>query len=227
MNRSLQSGQLAGAAPLSDGVAVLPEMRKRALVLAWLAEVFSRQPTLEAVVSYRRGQGADWLDELHEDPLLAEGIAGMIAALAAPIEDEKLVAAVGLAFNRLFVGMGGHATVAPYESAYRGNGRLFQQPFTEMNALMAELGLTVADGCAEPADHISIELALTSHLLLAASPASQAMLERLQGWVPAFCADCIARDTSGFWAGAARALAALTAQGSPYADHGPVPTQGG
>ena len=225
MNKVLQPRQLAASVP--DETAMPGEMQKRVLVWGWLAEIFSKPPTLETLASYRSGPGADWLNDLGDDPLLAEGVAGMARALASPEDNDRLVATLGVAYNRLFVGIGGFATVAPYESAYRGNGRLFQQPFSEMNALMAELGLTVAEGCAEPADHISIELALMSHLLFAADPASQAMLERLQGWVPAFCADCIAKDTSGFWAGAAQALAAMVAQENPYADHGPIPTQGG
>jgi len=220
MNKPLAPRQLTDAAGLN-------ELHDQALVWGWLSAIFANPPSLEVVSSYRHGQGAGWLTELGGKPELAGGIARMTAALADPMPDDRLVATFGTAFNRLFVGIGGGSTVAPYESAYRGNGRLFQQPFTEMNDLMREFGLTPGEGCVEPADHISIELALMSHLLFSADPASQAMLERLQGWVPAFCADCIATDTSGFWAGAAQALAALTAQQNPYADHGPMPTQGG
>lgn len=227
MNRPLHSRPIATTSPAPEAAAILAEDRQQALVWAWLAQMFSTPPTPDTIASYRGGAGAAWLEELGGRPPLASGIAGMAKALAAPLDDAGLAAALGLAFNRLFTGIGGHMMIAPYESAYRGNGRLFQQPFSEMNAFMSRFGLTVADGCAEPADHISIELALMSHLLFAADPASQAMLERLQGWVPAFCADCIARDTSGFWAGAAQALAALAAQQDPYADHGPIPTQGG
>lgn len=186
---------------MPDGAVMFPEMPKRTLVWAWLGEIFSRQPSLEAIALYRRGPGAVWLNELREDTILAEGVAGMIKAPTTPVEDGQLIATLGIAFNRMFAGIGGRATVPPYESAYHGNGRLFQQPFSEMKALMVKFGLTTRDGCVEPADHISIELALMSHLLFAASPASLAMLKRLQGWVPAFCADCIVRDTSGFWAG--------------------------
>lgn len=212
--------QKAGeAGPAREAAAALSPQQRRALVWAWFGEIFANQPTLETVASYRRGHGAAWLDELLEDKVLAEGIAGMIEVLAAPVEDGKLVATLGIAFNRLFAGLGGPATVAPYESAYRGNGRLFQQPVSEMNALMADCGLMVGIGCVEPADHISIELTLKSHFLFSADPASLAMLERLQGWVPAFCSDCIAGDRSGFWAGAARALAALTAQAAAHAGH--------
>lgn len=227
MNSSLEPRRFAGST-LQPGDAAIPSgMDKQALVWGWFAEIFSNPPSLETLVSYRHGRGAEWLADLYEMPELTEGIACMIGTLAEPTADDRLVVTLGTTFNRLFVGVGGRSTVAPYESAYRGNGRLFQQPFTEMNALMREFGLTLGDGCAEPADHISIELALMSHLLFAADPASQTMLERLRGWVPAFCADCIATDTSGFWAGAAQALAALTARQGPYVDHRPMPTQGG
>lgn len=220
MNKPLAPHQLAEATDL-------PERHGQALVWGWLCEIFAGPPSLDAVNSYRRGRGAEWLAQLSERTELAEGIARMAGALADPMPDDRLVAALGITFNRLFVGIGGRSTVAPYESAYCGNGRLFQQPFTEMNALLRELGLTLGDGCVEPADHISIELALVSHLLVAENPASQAMLERLRGWLPAFCADCIAKDTSGFWAGAAQALAALAAEQDLAVDHHPVSTQGG
>jgi TorA-specific chaperone len=112
-------------------------------------------------------------------------------------------------FCRLFLGAGGlHGNAPPYESAYCGGGRLFQQPTAEMTELLAAYGLDVAAECCEPPDHLAIELAVMEALLTApvVHPASvEALLDRLLGWVPAFAERCAACDPLGFYA----ALAAL------------------
>jgi TorA-specific chaperone len=112
------------------------------------------------------------------------------------------------AFCCLFLGAGGpHGSAPPYQSAYVGNGRLFQEPTAEMAALLASRGLTVVDGCREPPDHLAIELALLVALLNGPAPeAVSAMLDRLLGWVPAFAARCADCDTTGFYAALAEAL---------------------
>jgi TorA-specific chaperone len=109
------------------------------------------------------------------------------------------------AFCCLFLGAGGpDGNAPPYESAYCGSGRLFQEPTAEMAKLLAAHGLGVAEGCCEPADHLAIELALLAALLAGPEPAT-ALVDRLLGWVPGFAARCAACDATGFYA----ALAAL------------------
>jgi TorA-specific chaperone len=127
-------------------------------------------------------------------------LAGLPDATAATSE-------LNAAFCCLFLGAGGpHGNAPPYESAWSGNGRLFQEPTADMAALLATHGLGVAEGCCESPDHLAIELALLAALLTGLEPvAAAALLTRLLGWVPRFatrCADC---DTTGFYA----ALAAL------------------
>ncbi|MEA5160251.1 molecular chaperone TorD family protein [Cereibacter johrii] len=178
---------------------------------AWLAEVFIAPPTAPGIGAYRRGQAAAWLESLAILPDFAPSAAAMRQALAGEDSDEALAARLGTAFNRLFLGFGGRRTVVPCESAWQGSGRLYQAPAAEMQHLLARADLSLGAGCVEPPDHISVELALLSFLLMSGDPGTDAMKERLQGWTPAFCARCLEEDTTGFWGGAARLLAAAVA----------------
>ncbi len=168
-------------------------------------------PTREAIGDYRRGERAVWLSRLEEDPDLGPGIGAIAAVLASDEDDAAMTSHLGIAFGKLFDGIGGPYTVPPYESAYCGTGHLFQAPVSEMKQLIAESGLSVDSGFAEPADHLSIELTLAAHLLSTGGPQADQMLWRLRNWVPAFCSSCIAADATGFFAGAARALDGLVA----------------
>ena len=60
-----------------------------------------------------------------------------------------------------------------------------------------------------PPDHIAVELAAAARLLAEGEPDAEAIIARLQGWIPAFAADCAAADANGFWAGAAAVLIAI------------------
>lgn len=202
------SDVLAAPAGIADP-AVSDEGALRAFVWTWLGSLFATAPDVAAVAAYRRGDGAGWLARLAAVEGLADGVAAMREALAGDRSDAEVTAAICTAYGRLFLGIGGPDTVAPYESGWRGDGRLFQAPTGEMETLLAAHDLSVG-GC-EPADHLSVELALMAHLTFAGDPDAAVLLDRIEDWVPAFCADCMTRDRSGFWAGAASVLAALIA----------------
>ncbi|MWP39560.1 hypothetical protein GQY15_18495 [Rhodobacter sphaeroides] len=201
---SLPSAHMPFPAPAAGAGEIAP-------LCAWLAEVFIAPPSAPEIGAYRRGEAAAWLASLAADPDFAPGAAAMRQALAGEGSDEALAARLGTAFNRLFLGFGGRRTVVPCESAWRGNGRLYQAPAAEMQHLLARADLSLGAGCVEPPDHISVELALLSFLLVSGDPGTDAMKERLQGWIPAFCARCLEEDTTGFWGGAARLLTAAVA----------------
>lgn len=118
----------------------------------------------------------------------------------------------------LFLGTGGEGA-APYESAYHGSGRLFQEPVGEMEALLERCGQKLADGFSEPADHLAIELSLLQETLCRAassgSPEDAALARevwaRLRRWVPHFEAACRQHDTTGFYANTAALLSRLLA----------------
>jgi TorA-specific chaperone len=140
-----------------------------------------------------------------------DGLAPLLAALAEPEDDAALALRLERTFGILFLGLAGPQTVPPYESAWRGNGRLFQQPVADMNALLAALDVHV--GLAgEPADHIAIETELLARLIAAGHPARAALAERLAAWLPAFQDALVVTDPSGFYAGAATALLAAVAR---------------
>ncbi|WP_415914814.1 TorD/DmsD family molecular chaperone [Rhodopseudomonas palustris] len=177
--------------------------------MLWLAAVFAAPPSRDSVASYRRGEAAVWLGELARQHDLAEGVAQIRDVLAAELDDEALTARLGIAFGRLFSGIGGPDAIAPYESAFRCGGRPFQAPTAEMDALLAAHDVSVATGLAEPADHVSVELSLLSQLIATDDPGRFALQQRLCGWIPDFCAACHVRDHRGFWGGAAMLLTAL------------------
>jgi TorA-specific chaperone len=200
---------------LSQGLAIEPSSPRRpAEMLNWLAALFAAPPPHEFVASHRRGPGAEMLRDLVEDPGFAGGVALLRGALDSAEDDVTVAARLGRRFGLLFEGIGGPETVPPYESAFRRGGawRLFQAPTAEMEALLADLDLSVAMGASMPADHLAIELALTAHLVAVGDEAAAAaMLQRLAEWIPAFADACDAADGDGFWAGAATVLAAVVA----------------
>ncbi|MDP3958497.1 MAG: molecular chaperone TorD family protein [Pseudorhodobacter sp.] len=180
-----------------------------AMCYLWLAHLFAAPPDCDRVASYRRGKLADWIAVLSGPAGFGPQTAQITRVLDSALDDRALAARLGAGHARLFAGAGGPATVSPYESAYFGNGRLFQAPAAEMAALLSAHDLSVDPAMREPADYLPIELALIAHFIASADSAEHAVRERLSGWIPKFCAKCADRDDLGFWAGAAQVLAAI------------------
>ncbi|PYF10924.1 TorA-specific chaperone [Rhodobacter viridis] len=180
----------------------------RALLWHWLAEVFLTPPSAERLSALREGAGAKWLAALAAEPAFAEALTEIRAALASPLDAARLQTRLTIAFNGLFLGLGGKHTLAPNESAWTHGGRLFQAPVTEMSALLSACDLSLAQGCCEAPDHLSVELMLLAHLEAHADPRAEALQARLRLWLPGFCAAVRAEDRTGFWAGAAALLLA-------------------
>ncbi|TCO68260.1 TorD/DmsD family molecular chaperone [Rhodovulum euryhalinum] len=126
----------------------------------------------------------------------------------------------------LFSGVSGPRTIPIYESAYTGGARHAAESFADLQAILRRLDLRVADDCAEPVDHLSLELALYATALRCGDgAATAAMLDRLAGWVPAFCAKVAAADPGGVYGAAARLLAALVRHRIP-AHSSPLQAEG-
>jgi TorA-specific chaperone len=194
----------ASAAPAAGFETTSPE--ERAAILGWLAGFFAAPPTAAVIAAHRRTAGRAFFDEIEAFPDLAPGLHRIRAALAVEVDDATLAAAFERVFGLLFLGIGGPGTVAPYESAHSGDGRLFQEPTAAMNRLLAAHDLAVAVG--EPADHVAIEAMLLARLVETRHPDRAALAERLDGWVPGFAERLAACDPTGLFAGAADALAA-------------------
>ncbi len=176
---------------------------------SWLAGVFAAPLDMDALAASRAGIG-----NLAAHAALP-GVAQMRQALEDLPDGPQGEAALAHTYTRLFAGLGGADAVPPYESVFAmPNGCMYGPPESRMRALLAALDLRVADGVAEPADHIAIELAA-----MAALSGSGALAERrvqlardLNGWLPAFAGACAAKDRIGFYAGAATLAAALAEQ---------------
>jgi TorA-specific chaperone len=179
-------------------------------LLTWLSALFAAPPTIETVVAHRRGAVGALLEALSQQEDFTRGAALIRSVLDKPSDDASLVAELGRTYGLLFEGIGGPVTIPPYESVFRPGAawRLFQEPFSEMNALINKHGLSVVSDTL-PADHLSIELALAAQLAATNDPAFAEMAKRLASWVPGFTVRCIEADEQGFWGGASLVLAAV------------------
>ncbi len=180
---------------------------ERAGLLLWLAGLFAAPQTAASLEAHRQGAGAALLSELAADRDLGPGARAMSDALADDVSAADLARRLEMDFGLDFLGIAGPATAAPYESAHRCGGRLFQAPVGEMDRLLAAHDLSVALP-GEPSDHLAIEVALLAHLVASGHPDRQALADRLALWVPDFRDRVIAIDDTGFYAGAAHTLTA-------------------
>jgi TorA-specific chaperone len=118
----------------------------------------------------------------------------------------------------------------PYESLYRGEGKLLMQaPMAEMQARLDSLGINVSDKYKEPADHLAIELDLMGNLIIRAAEATTAAQREtwlgeqesllhghLLGWFDKFEAACRAADQFGFYGASARLLGVFLKMDANY-----------
>jgi TorA-specific chaperone len=175
-----------------------------AFIAAWLAGVFIAPLTLDTVAEYRAAEGAFLLGAVGDEVGCKQGIDRMWRAVANGGSTASVERELSMAYMELFEGAAGPATVPLYESAYTGNGKLFQQATGDMEALLRRCDMAVIKDCREPPDHLSIELALLSAVLREDSKQYVPMLrERLLAWVPEFAVRCNDADQSGFYSGAA------------------------
>lgn len=191
----------------------------QAQTFEWLANIFLAPPSAAEIAAYRHGPAAVWLEQLRTADVLAEGILQMRGALSGDIADAALAAHLGKMHVTLFSGLAGPATVSPYESAYEGDGRLFQSAATDMADLLRAHDMHVSRTWAEAPDHLAVELSLLARLLVSGHRDANGLITRLRRWLPAFTDGCAAQDPSGFWSGAAKALTALLAACDPEQLH--------
>jgi TorA specific chaperone len=179
-----------------------------AVMAAWLSGLFMAPLPIDAVADYCSTGGARFLEAIGDELGCMPGIDRMRSALAANAPPASIACELSVAYTLLFDGVAGPATVSLYESAYGGaGGRLFQEATGDMELLLERCGLSVSKDCCEPADHLSIELALLSTVLREDDGDCAALLrDRLLAWVPEFAARCGRADRSGFYGGAAMVL---------------------
>lgn len=181
------------------------EQRKQ--VYDWMGGLFLQSLDKDQIAAHLSGPGAAFLAELKQSQALNPALTTMLQILQEQ-DSERLL---GKAFGMLFLGVGGPATVPPYESAFTDpNGRLFQQATGLMVEELRRLDLSLDDSCVEPPDHLAIELMVMSHLIDQGDDAAQAsFLNRHLSWIAQFAELCDQLDPSGFYAAAAQALTAF------------------
>jgi TorA-specific chaperone len=178
-----------------------------AFIASWLAGVFIAPQTIDAVTGYCSAEGAFLLHAVGEEVGCKKGIDRMWQAVSTGASPASIERRLAIVYMELFEGAAGPATVPLYESAYGGNGRLFQQATGEMESLLGRCDLSIVNDCREPPDHLSIELALLSSVLREGSQQYVAMLrDRLLAWIPEFAVRCNDADESGFYGGAAMVI---------------------
>jgi TorA-specific chaperone len=178
-----------------------------AFVAEWLAGLFLRPLAIETVRSLREGPGAALLGALALQPECAVGARRMRDIVLAGDNPAEVARDLSNEFTLLFDGVGGPRTASPYESAYFGfSRRLFQAPTGEMNRLLWQADVSVSSDVKEPADHLSIELALLGRMMRegASHRNKCALLDlHLMAFTPMFADKCLEADRTGFYAAAA------------------------
>ncbi|SKA31870.1 molecular chaperone TorD family protein [Consotaella salsifontis] len=184
------------------------------------ARLFGSPLELADVEAILRPEESGVLKPLIRIEGLSREVEAMAAALVALGPSQKAEIALNRAFCQLFMGLGGPKSAAPYESAYRGSGRLYQEPAGEMALLLRQQGMETTTDFPEAPDHLVVELALFDDALRLGAVSgdesdmatAEGLRERMEGWVPAFAQSCRDHDRTGFYASAASLLAALLAR---------------
>jgi len=178
-----------------------------AFVAEWLAGLFLRPLAIETVRSLREGPGAALLNELALQPECAVSARRMRDIVLAGDNPAQVARDLSNEFILLFDGVGGPRTASPYESAYFGfSRRLFQAPTSEMSRLLRQADVSVSSDVKEPADHLSIELALLARMVREGASCRDkcALVDlHLMAFAPMFADKCLEADRTGFYAAAA------------------------
>jgi TorA-specific chaperone len=178
-----------------------------ALIAEWLAGLYLGPLATDTVHSFRNGPGAVFLDALAFQPECSAGAKRMRSILLAGDDPAEVARKLSIEFSLLFEGPGGPRTVSLYESAYSGAlSLLFQAATSDMNELLRQADASVRLAVKEPADHLSVELALFARMMRenASSRVQSELLDlHLLMFTPIFAARCFEADRSGFYIAAA------------------------
>lgn len=192
-----------------------PDMRparaqERAAAYRWLAGVFAREISAEAVVLYRSAEGAALLDALEDLPALAPLVQAIRARVATDATPERAARDLAGAYARLFHGAGGRRSAPPCASFYLSETvRMMQAEAGSTRDALDALDLRLSNEMREPPDHVSVQLAVMAHLAESADGSLQAgwLESRLLPWLDAFAVRCAQAPRPDIYSAAARAVA--------------------
>ena len=193
---------------------ILRDTREHAAAYRWLAGVFAREFTAEAIAVYRRPEGAALLTALGALPALAPLVETLRDRFATDAPAKEIAHDLAGAYARLFHGVGGRKSAPLCASFYQSpNARMMQADAGETQAALDALDLRLAADMREPPDHIAVQLAVMSHLAETACDSTQAdwLAQRLAPWLGAFATRCAQVPRAGPYAIAARAAATFCA----------------
>lgn len=177
-------------------------------LLDWLAGVLSAPMSVATVTACRSAEGRVLFQAIEDELGVMPGLAAMRRIFDRDEHDAHVAARLAGCYVRLFEGPRGPATVSLYESTYSGAARrLHQQATADMESILWRCDLAVRPGFGEPADHLSLELALLATLLrVGDQDTAEALRQRLANWVPRTVVACSSSDTTGFYLGALRVV---------------------
>ncbi len=182
--------------------------------VAVFSSLFGAPLEIIDIEAIRRPLDEGPLAQLAAISTIRDGVADLRETVIAQGEPQKGVSELNKAFCKLFMGLGGPRSAPPYESAYTGDGRLYQKPALEMGKLLSKQGLAPSEDFPEAPDHLALELSLMEETLRLAGLTEDkddiALIRdlhtRLLGWVPNFAGACAAHDPTGFYAKASQLL---------------------
>lgn len=185
---------------------------ERAAAYRWLAGIFARELSRQALAVYRTEDGRALLDAFGVLPGLAPLSHTLSRLTNAPTDRVARATALDLAgeFARLFHGVAGRYQASPCASFYRDpNGRMMQAEAGAMQQQLAALGFKLAESMREPPDHVAVQLAVMAQLVDNAPVSVQVVfLERnLTSWLGEFSMRCTHAPRAEFYPVAARSAA--------------------
>jgi TorA-specific chaperone len=177
-------------------------------LLDWFAGVLSAPMSVATVTACRSAEGRVLFQAIEDELGAMPGLAAMRRIFDRDERDLHVAARLASCYVRLFEGTCGPATVSLCESTYSGPARrLHQQAAADMESILCRSDLAVRPGVGEPADHLSLELALLATLLRVGDHVTaEALRQSLANWVPRVVVLCASSDTTGFYLGALRVV---------------------
>ncbi|NLC35237.1 MAG: hypothetical protein GX772_02105 [Alcaligenaceae bacterium] len=178
-------------------------------VAEWLAQLFLTPFDAERVAAARTKQGQAALRSIGETLNQPEAAEQFCLELCSG-EIPETVTRLQRRHSALFDGVFRDSGALPYASAWDGTGRLFGAAVSRTQALLDALDVHIPQGCAEPADHLSVQLAGLAEALRQKNAAlTGAMLAELDAWADRFADQILETDNGRLYGVAAQFLIAL------------------
>lgn len=155
-----------------------------AVVIDWFARLLVAPPEQAVIGLCRSAETTMFLTEIGEKLQQSDLCRRLLDTLTNESAHE-VEYKLGYQYVMLFDGIAGPDSTPPYESFFANeNGRLWQQPDTEMRKIMSALDVS-AGWRNEPADHIALQLATLAEALRQKNgQCVHCLYERLTQWVP-------------------------------------------